>query len=89
MNLTNYISSVPMFLLGQAEGNILALSLDGYSVGNNESSASISLSNEYDSENFLQKSTITATKRTGNDRENSTKQYTYHYGKLQSKLKTS
>lgn len=82
MSLTNFISSVPMFLLGQAEGNVLALPLDGYSGSNNESSASVSFSNEYDSENFLQKSTITTTRRTGNNSETDTAQLTYHYIEL-------
>lgn len=83
MSLTNYISSVPMFLLGQVEGNLFALPLDGFTGGNSESSTSASFVNEYDSENFLLKSTITTTRNIGNGNETSTEELTYHYMELQ------
>ncbi|MFN0256830.1 hypothetical protein [Pedobacter ureilyticus] len=64
INLTNYISLVPMFLVGQVEGNLLALPLDGFTGGNSELSTSASFANEYDSENFLLKSTTTTRRKT-------------------------
>lgn len=53
-----------MFLVGQVEGNLLALPLDGFTGGNSELSTSASFANEYDSENFLLKSTTTTRRKT-------------------------
>ena len=82
MSLTNFISLVPVFLVGQVEGNLLAFPLEGFTGGNSESSTSASFANEYDSENSLLKSTITTTRKINNGNETNTIEYTYHYMEL-------
>lgn len=82
MSLTNFISALPMFTSAQIFGNFLPFPLEEYIGGYKNQYVSSSYENEYDSENFLVKSTITTTYNGDEGTQTSVKTYTYHYTEL-------